>query len=235
MEFLARTLQVVQPALECLLIILLLNRSLFRKYLMVFLFCVLLLVTSLAEVVVVQWPAYGTRSDTYRILYWTDEMVTDAFLFIMVAMMIYRATEGTSLRTLAERLFSGVVTIALLLPFVLFEKPFTNHWYVRSSQLLNFGGAILNLLLWTALLGMRRRDTQLLTVSAGLGVIVTGSAVFYGLLSTFRKDPAITAMLNLGYVLSRSAGLAVWCWAFWRIRKGDSPNLPTSPALETHG
>src|SRR5258706_3628081 len=154
MEFLAYTLQVVQPALECLLIILLLNRSLFRKYLMVFLFCILLLVTSLAEVLVVQAPNYGNRSETYRILFWTDEMVTDAFLFVMVAVMIYRATEGTPLRTLAERLFSGVVAIALLLPFVVFgDKWFTNHWFNRSSQLLNFGGAVLNLLLWTALLG----------------------------------------------------------------------------------
>ena len=233
MDFLARTLQVVQPALECLLIILLLNRSLFRKYLMVFLFCVLLLVTSLAEVLVVQAPAYGTRSDTYRILYWTDEMVTDAFLFVMVAMMIYRATEGTSLRKLAERLFSGVVTVALLLPFVVFDNWFSNRWFTRSSQLLNFGGAILNLLLWTALLGMRRRDTQLLTVSAGLGVIVTGSAVFYGLLATFRGDPEVRAMLNLGYVLSRSVGLAIWCWAFWRIRKADPATLAAPPVLET--
>jgi hypothetical protein len=232
MEFLARTFQVVQPALECLLIILLLNRSLFRKYLMVFLFCATLLITSLAEVLVVQAPAYGNRSETYRILYWTDEIVTDAFLFVMVAVMIYRATEGTPLRKLAERLFSGVVTVALLLPFVVFEHWFSNRWYVRSSQLLNFGGALLNLLLWTALLGMRRRDTQLLTVSAGLGVIVTGSAVFYGLLATFRKDPEITAMLNLGYVLSRSAGLAIWCWAFWRIRKTD-PAMSASPVLET--
>jgi hypothetical protein len=232
MEFLARALQVVQPALECLLIILLLNRSLFRKYLMVFLFCVLLLVTSLAEVLVVQ--AYGTRSETYRILFWTNEIVTDAFLFVMVAMMIYRATEGTSLRKLAERLFSGVVTVALLLPFIVFEdKWFTNHWFNRSSQLLNFGGAILNLLLWTALLGMRRRDTQLLTVSAGLGVIVTGSAVFYGLLATFRKDPEVTAVLNLGYVLSRCAGLAIWCWAFWRIRKADPAAVPAPQVLET--
>ncbi|HEV8146837.1 MAG TPA: hypothetical protein VGP79_10665 [Bryobacteraceae bacterium] len=202
---------------------------------MVFLFCILLLVTSLAEVLVVQWMTYGTRSDTYRRLYWTDEMVTDTFLFIMVAVMIYRATEGTPLRKLAERLFSGVVTVALLLPFVLFDKWFSNHWFNRSSQLLNFGGAILNLLLWTALLGMRRRDTQLLTVSAGLGVIVTGSAVFYGLLATFNKDPEVAAMLNLGYVLSRCAGLAIWCWAFWRIRKGDSANMSTPPVLETHG
>src|SRR5258706_11365874 len=140
MDLLARALEIILPVLEVLLLILLLNRNLFRKYLLVFLYCSLQLATSLAEIIVLQ--TQGNKSETYRYLYWSDEMLTDAFLFVMVAVMIYRATEGTTLRRVSERLFSGVVVVALLLPFAVFDKPFSNHWFVRSSQLLNFGGAI---------------------------------------------------------------------------------------------
>ena len=39
----------------------------------------------------------------------------------------------------------------------------------------------MNLGLWTALIGTKKRDPLLLTVSAGLGVAVTGAAIAFGL------------------------------------------------------
>jgi len=81
-------------------------------------------------------------------------MLTDAFPLLMVAVMIYRATEGTTLRRVSERSVLRRRGGGLTAPFAVFDKPFSNHWFVRSSQLLTSVGAILNLLLWTALLGM---------------------------------------------------------------------------------
>jgi hypothetical protein len=209
MQFFSQFVSVLQLALEILLLLFLVFQHSLRSYLLLTLYCSVQLITSVLEVMVER--TFGRNSHWYRNVYWTDEIVTDALLFLTVIAMIYRATEGTSFRKPAERLLSGVVTLALLLPFVVFPQPyFTTHWFNGASQFLNFAAALMNLVLWTALLGTGKRDPQLLTVSTGLGISVTGAAIFYGLLTIYNKSDA----LRLCYVLAHMACLPIWCWAF---------------------
>ena len=116
-----------------------------------------------------------------------------------------------------NRFLIGVVVAALVLPFVLFHPRFTpwplGAWFNSTSELLNFGAALMNLPLWATLIGSRLRDPQFLKVSAGLGVAVTGAALAYGL-RHFIPPGAFRWVPNLFLMLSQLAGWLLWCSAF---------------------
>ena len=123
--------------------------------------------------------------------------------------------------------------MAVFLPFLLFHPKFTpwpnGVWFNSTSQMLNFGGAIMNLALWTALIASKRRDPQLLTVSAGLGIVVTGAAISFGLVHL--TPLRIHWLPNVFLMLTHIAGLMIWYWAF---RPATNPRQVPSDAVTSH-
>jgi hypothetical protein len=151
----------------------------------------------------------------------TDEAIIDLLLFLMVIVMTYQALGNNPLRARIGRhigrWLAALVAGAVLLPFVLFQGPiFSARWFNPTSQMLTFGGAIVNLALWTALLGNRKRNPLLLAVSAGLGIAVTGAAITFGL-HHFRWAANGTARIlvdlikSLAHVARASAGSLAYC------------------------
>jgi len=172
-------LEAISIAIQAAVIVFLLRRSAFRRYPLLLVYCVLQLAATVAEEYVSR--VHG-QTRFFRNLYWTDEITLDLLLFFMVIALIYRAVEGSPVRIAMGRLLGAVVAVVLVVPFVVFTaRRFSTTWFDGTSQLLNFGAAIMNLGLWTALIGTKKRDPLLLTVSAGLGVAVTGAAIAYGL------------------------------------------------------
>lgn len=203
--------EVVGLALQALLVLLLL-RGPFRKYFIVFLYSTVYLLTTFLEVAVIRQS--GKSAPLYAQLYWTNEIVLDLLLFLLVIVLTYRATEGSPLRGAVGKLLGVVVLVAAVLPFVIGSRPyFSLRWFRVTAQILNFGGTVMNLGLWTALIGSKRKDSQLLTVSAGLGVAVTGQAVYYGL-RLLTTAPLVRSTSDVINVLTYLAGVAIWCWAF---------------------
>jgi len=88
-------LEVLSLALQGLLVILLL-RGPIRKYFIVFLYSVVYLITSAVEVAVNR--ELGKRAALYAQVYWTNEILLDVLLFLMVIVLIYQATRETPLR-----------------------------------------------------------------------------------------------------------------------------------------
>jgi hypothetical protein len=90
----------------------------------------------------------------------------------------------------------------------------------------------MNLGLWTALIGTKKRDPLLLTVSAGLGVAVTGAAIAFG----FRRFTPIQStpqqLADLFKTITYLASVAIWCWAF-RPSAGKSPAPPAAVSAPT--
>ncbi len=169
----------------------------------------------------------------YARLYWTNDVIVDVLRFLLVIWLTYRATSGGPKRTSIGRMLSGIVVVALTLPFLLFPmfpkgpKPWPEaSWFNSTSELLNFGAAIMNLVLWGVLLADRKRDPQLTVVSVGLGVVVTGAAISYG----FRHliPPEARFIPNLFLMLTRLAGWTIWCRAFWLARVRQ-PALDPAP------
>jgi hypothetical protein len=218
-------LEAIAIAIQAAVIVFLLRGS-FRRYPLLLVYCVLqLAVTAVEEYV---YRVFGLASAVYTKLYWTDEVIMDLLLFLMVITLTYQALEGSPLRAGMGRLLAAVVAIVLIVPFVLFSaRRFSNPWFDGTSQLLNFGGAIMNLGLWTALLGTKKRDPLLLTVSAGLGVGVTGAAIAFGLRRFTPPESTSQQLADLLKTITYLASVAIWCWAF-RPTARKSPNPPAA-------
>jgi hypothetical protein len=191
------------------------------------------LLADVAEVTVSH--QFGRSAVPYVKLYWTDEVLLDLLLFLMVIVFTYQALEGSPLRAKAGRFLAAVVFLAVAAPFVIYYRQtlFSTRWFNGVSQWLNFGGAIMNLGLWTALLTNKKRDPQLVMVSVGLGLAVTGAALYFGL-RQFMTRTDLRPFANLVGVLTHLLAVCVWCWTFRPARGRQAPKQP-APAATSSG
>jgi hypothetical protein len=214
--------------LALLLILILLLRGPFRKFLIVLFYVAWELIATVTLTVLGVFynaPAQDSAAHAdairwYARLYWGNDVIVDLFRFILVIVLTYRATAPGGMRVPVGRLLGGVVTITCVLPFFIFpmgSQPWPKgEWFNSTSELLNFGAAIMNLGLWAALIANRERERQFVAVSMGLGVLVTGTAISYGLRHFI--SPEDRAIPNLFLMLVQLGAWSVWCLAFWPAR-----------------
>jgi len=201
-----------------LTLIVFLLRGYYHKYAIFLAYCVIQLV-----MIALQNAAYysaGFNSVLYRNVYWTSEVVAYLLLFIMVILMTDRVLQGNPMRPKAARILLFITIAATALPFVLYHPYFTSRWYRHACQLLSLSGAVMNLILWTAMLAKRDRDAQLMKVSAGLGLGVTGVAIAYGLIQFVPAD--WTWIADVFKSLTLLAMLVIWCAAFRPAPRAES-------------
>jgi hypothetical protein len=212
LSFLTYLLPGVSAVLQLSLVVLLL-RGPVRRYWLLLLYSCAQLIAIVADGIALSTA--GVRSVLYNNVYWTGDVMHELLLFLLVITLTYSVMEGNPLRPGVGRMLSVIGVAAAALPFVLYHPYFTSVWFLHTSQLLSFGAAFMNLLLWTAILGRKgKRDHQLLLVSAGVGVAVTGLAVGYGLLQ-FMNSETLRGVADLFKALTQVAGNVIWCWAFW--------------------
>ncbi|MBZ5632221.1 MAG: hypothetical protein LAO55_03755 [Acidobacteriia bacterium] len=218
----ALVLEAISISIQAVVIFFLLRSSSFRRYPLLLAYCALQLAATVTEEYV--YRVHG-QTDFFRTLYWTDEMTLDLLVVLMVITLTYRALEGSPMRAGMGRLLGAVLIIVLVVPFVLFSaRRFSRAWFDGTSQLLNFGGAIMNLGLWTALIANKKRDPLLLKVSAGLGVAVTGAAIAFGLRRYAPPQSTPQQLANVFKTLTYLASVSIWCWAFRpTARKNSTP------------
>jgi len=94
--------------LVVLLVLLLLGP--FRKYPLILSYCVIQLALTAAE-------NYYIRSKSYSTLYWTDEIVLNLLLFLMVISFTYRALGESPRRAAMGKLLGAVFIVVLSVPF----------------------------------------------------------------------------------------------------------------------
>jgi hypothetical protein len=209
--------------LELYLAVLLL-RGPFRKYPTFFVYVLGLLIGDSFEAFAFYHGGHDSRN--YRTFYWSDEITAALLLFLVVIMFTYEALRDNPLRPKAAKILGTIAVLTLASPFVLFHsRVFTYKWFNSTDQMLNFGAAIMNLVLWGALLANRRRDPQLLTISMGVGLAATSAAVVWGA-RLWVADPNRWP-LDTFAVLMHAASLLLWCWAF--RPKSSSPKSPPTP------
>ena len=211
MQFFQNALGVITGVMQVGTVVFLLLGSV-RKYAFVLGYCSLQVITTLLEVGVIR--KFG-RGKEYGKVFWTDEIALDLLLFLILILLTYRAMEGSPMRGAMGRVLAVVTAIAIALPFFLFKGAFIRTaWFDHTSQMLNFGAAIMNLGLWTALLGSRKRDAKLLTVSAAFGIMATGSAISFGLRQIIHTAGAAHSAASLVFVFAYLSGAFILCWAF---------------------
>ncbi len=224
MEIFFSALEVFGLSLQLVLVFLL--GGFFRQYSLLLIYSLAQLVSAGAEVFVSH--QYGRDAQIFSMVYWTDEVMLDFLRFSLVIALAYRASTGNTAPGVKKVLIAVVLT-ALVLPFALPGGVlFGTRWFNRTSQMLNFGGAIMNLVLWTIFLGSKRRDPQLLLVSVGVGVSVTGAAIAWGVRQLVR--PEVLWAPNLFLILTDLSGVLIWCWAFrpgTQVKRQDESGVPS--------
>jgi hypothetical protein len=196
----------------------------YLKYPILLAYCVTELLTGSAEFMV---SSYGSHEVFIR-LYYIDEVGVDLLLFLMVITLTYRAMHGNPMRVAAGRVLGFITILVLALPFLLFYPSIHDFavFFNSAGEVLNFGAAIMNLVLWTALLGATQRDAQLLTVSTGLGLQVTAQAIGFGI--RHFMSPRHRWMPDLFMTVAHLGSVYIW-WRAFRppSRRGVAPMAPS--------
>jgi hypothetical protein len=217
MNYIQTALQLSSVTLNIVLLVLLL-RGFLRKYSVLFIYNLAQFLIILAERVLLREAERATAF--YRHVYWTSELIWDFLLFLLIADLIQRAMVGRPERPLARKLLWLVSAGVLILPFLLYHdrKMFGSSWFNGATQLINFGAAILTLVLWGALIASRNRDPQLMMVCAGLGMTVAGAAFAWGIRQLAAGDSIsahnVRDVADIFAAVTYLGGLALWCWAF---------------------
>lgn len=195
--------------LQILVIQSILRHEYFRVYPMILAYCAGLLVTSVVEQMALRW----FDRNTYARVYWTDDLVINLLLFLVVILLIWRALGAQPWRAPIGRLVAlGVVVLFAYSLYVL--QPWARGYIGRMTEVsrnLNFAAAILNLILWSVLVRQRGADLQMLLVSAGVGLKVTAIAVAHALRQWGVQNIVIDLLIPMADILC----LYIW-WRTFR-------------------
>jgi hypothetical protein len=198
----------VTMLLEVYLVVLLL-RGPIRKYPIFFVYILAQLIGDSIEAFA--FYRFGHDSSNYFTFYWAAEISVALLLFLVVIAFTYAALKDNPLRPKAAKVLAVVAVLTLASPFVLFHsRILSNRWFNSTDQMLNFGGAIMNLVLWAALLANRRRDPQLLNISMGVGIAATSAAMIWGARLWFADRNRWP--LDTFAILMHAATLMLWIW-----------------------
>lgn len=222
--------------LECVLLAFLLQGP-FRKYPTFFLYILIQVVTH--SLVTAAYFIAGFKTAIYRNLYWSDELAGELLLFLVVITLSYEALKGSVVRPQAAKVFSVIGIAAFVLPIVMLRDHhsklygyFNTQWFTHVSQIFDFAAAIMNLVLWAALLSNRRRDPQLVTLSIGVGIVTSSAAIGWG---AWQLLPAgYYWAVDIFMETARIAGVLLWCRVFRpktrRPSNATPPNALTTPS-----
>jgi hypothetical protein len=200
-----------------LLYVLILDR-LFRHHLRTYSILFINLLVLLFTVVIDSAYFFGQEavgySETARTVYFINDLLRQAMVYILVISLILRAVEGSAR-------FQWVGRWLVLAAFLLAAGSFLVHWdtdrfvammtnVIRNVSLV---AMLMNLLLWVLLVRKRTSDRTLLLVTTGLGLQMAGEAMGQSLRLI---NAAAAAWGNVVLILAHLLCLAVWYSAFKR-------------------
>jgi hypothetical protein len=164
-----------------LLILNAMRKGAWRQYPFVFLYVAFDLITNVQDIQ--PTLSYDTLSAAARTkylwLYWWDERIIQALLFMLVISLIYRASTPTGpRRTLLLLLVGGSLLVALVSLLIYYDPHVTTgKWMTRWTRNMNFCAAILDLALWATLIRKREKDQRNLMIAGALGLQFTAGAI----------------------------------------------------------
>jgi hypothetical protein len=221
MDFVRNAVEDIGIAGQLLLLYLLLRGPL-RRYYLIFIYIVVETLGTYADKYARNW---GTAQ--FRAVYYGTEVFTDLLLFVVVILFTYQIMEDSPLRLKVRKVLALIALGTMVVPMVAFSsKYFSRAWYDSTIQLFNFGAAIMNLGLWTAVIASKTRDRQLMLVCAGLGIAVAGNAALWGMrkLTTGEAQAVANLLIQIMYLVR----LGIWCWAFRPQRPSPTPPVAKS-------
>ena len=182
-------------------------RGAYRLYRVLFVYAVVLLMTTSIEATAVFGSGYAAGLAAY---YWVGDSIRQTLLYVVVISLILSASDQSAKRaSIGRLLIAGSLLFAVLSLYFTYNRGL-DFWMTRFSRNLGFLAVILNLILWAALLKHRRPDPTLLLVSGGMGIQMAGKAIGHSL----RQLRLTVTTGDLVIVLSHLLCLYIWWQAF---------------------
>jgi hypothetical protein len=210
-------------------------RGAYRKFPLVFVYSILNFLATVVEIpsTVAFYRGVAGAARTSADYWWNNEAVFQVLNYLVVMSLIYQATaELRSRRILRISLFAGAILFAGITFFVHYNPtlPLPGLWMTPWTRDLNFCSAILDLALWSLLIGRREKDARVLLLSGGMGVMFTGEAIGGSLREIALKDRSHALALSGGLImmLSNLMFLFVW-WQAFRPARQRNPKAGVAP------
>ena len=199
-----------------LFVIGLLRRGAYKDYPLVFVYSLILIMTTVADGAVFAGLA-RMESGFYR-----NEALRQLLLFTVVMSLMDRAVRERPYRGRIRVFLMLSACAAVLISVQIHREARDLHYYLWATQVgrdLSFGSVVLTLLLWVTLISSQRKDAQLLMVTGGLGLQFTGEAIGQSMRQMSVPHHHILLLAgNLVLTASHLMRLYVWSEAFRRPR-----------------
>src|ERR1700680_1405785 len=195
----------------------LLRRGPYKDYPLVFVYSLVLIMTTVADVAAFAGLAHMEYS------FYRNEALRQLLLFTVVMSLMDRAIRDRPYRGRLRVILILSACVAVLISVEIHGEAYYNHryylWATQVGRDLSFGSVALTLLLWVTLISSRRKDTQLLMVTGGLGLQFTGEAIGQSMRQLSVPHHHMFLLdWNLGLTSSNLMRLYVWSEAFRRGR-----------------
>jgi len=221
-------------AISVALQILLLNslrRSVYKDYAVVFGYSLVLFLTTIADGAVFGGLISLPKSEA-RLFFYRNDAIRQILLFIVVISLIDRAMRSNPYRTRVRVILIAAVVAAV--SFSLQIHSSSSHlfglWMTEVTRDLSMGSVALTLILWVMLISSRKKDSQLLMVTGGLGLQFTGEAVGQSLRQISQDHYTLYVLGNLVGGITHLLRLYVWREAFRRPRMPVTTEKPEEEA-----
>ena len=213
---------------EAAVIVCALKRHAFRRYLLLNLYMVSLILTELGRYKIV--AEFGLSSRQYQYFYFYSDAVLTIFLYFALSSLYAHVFSEMK----AER-YVRMGTLLLLAGTALFtyavvqqsSAKLVTHFVVELSQNLYFVGLVLTYVLWAAILKLRETRTRLIQLVLSLGVYFSLFAANYAIRNLY--PPLSSMLVPLVQVFGTFLPLA-WAYAFWRLPE-DARMVPARLAV----
>jgi hypothetical protein len=209
--------------LEFVVVVTLLRGPL-KDYGIVFVYLVLLIVSSILEAL--SYLNLGLGKAHYSTIYWSDDLILHGLVILTVIALTRKALRGAS-PLLPRVLLFGTVAFAVG-SMLAFYSPTLGRWMTPVSRNLSFCEEVLNLILWAILVRQEDHDPILLLVSAGLGIQVTGEVIGHTL-RLYSDSRTVVWIPDVLTNIAQFSCLVIWIWAFHRARRSP-PSIVSAPA-----
>jgi hypothetical protein len=156
-------------------------------------------------------------ASAYAKWYWRDEIALQFLVLVVVMSLIWQATSAArSRRPTRAFMFIGIVLFAGISFFIHFDPHvFTGVWMTPWARDLNVGASVLDMMLWAMLIAKRQKDSRVLMLSAGLGLMFAGEAIGEALRTLFHSHAALVPA-DILMILTSLGFLYIW-WQTFRL------------------
>jgi hypothetical protein len=199
----------------------------YREFLAVFIYCICLAVTTVAEILLT--IDVGVASKAWKEFYWTADVVRTTAQYCSVVSLVLLAMPKGPKRGLLVRQLLLLAGIFWAGSIWIHRDPDLTVWMTKVVRNLSFCSSVVNLALWFLLIASERRDNRLLLIAGGLGIQMTGDAIGQSLRQISIKTVGFAGALFA--VFAHFACLYIWWYAFTRK---DEPQDIEQP-VDEHG